>query len=248
MSARKVVSRLAATGVSWITGFTILSPVRNMLWSVLTYVLAKKHMMIEPANNESARAPVLELIRQVRMETQMILLDTEAYNVHMGVRQTAKVPGEIAEVGVYKGGSAKLIAEAKGERTLHLFDTFDGLPDSGDGDPLFQRGQFPSSVDKVKAYLATYPNVHFYKGLFPDTAGPVKDKQFSFVHLDVDIYESTAAALAFFYPRMAKGALLVSHDYMWAEGVKRAFDEFFADKPEPVLELGGSQCAFVRVN
>ena len=46
------------------------------------------------------------------------------------------------------------------------------------------------------------------------------------MHLDVDIYDSTSKALAFFYPRMTRGALLISHDYMWAEGVKRAFDEF----------------------
>jgi O-methyltransferase len=247
MKMRNLSGRLAVIGVGWINGLTILSPVRNALWSVLTYVLAKKHMTIQPANNEAERAPVFELIRQVRMETQMILLDQEAYNIHMGVRQTGKIPGDIAEVGVYRGGSAKLIAEAKGERPLHLFDTFEGMPDTAAVDPLFQRGQFPSSSEEVKKYLVSYPSVSLYKGYFPDTAGPVEDKRFSFVHLDVDIYESTAKSLAFFYPRMARGALLISHDYMWAEGVKRAFDEFFADKPEAVIELGGSQCAFIKL-
>ena len=247
MRENTLFSRLASTGASWISRFPILSPIRVALWSVLTYVLAKKHMVIEPANNETARAPVLELVRQVRLETEMILLDSEAYNIYMGVRQTMKIPGDIAEVGVFKGGSAKLIAEAKGERTLFLFDTFEGLPATGASDPVFQRGQFPSSLEGVKAYLSPYRNVELYKGYFPDTAGPIEDKRFSFVHLDVDIYDSTSKALAFFYPRMTRGALLISHDYMWVEGVKQAFDEFFADKPEPVIELAGSQCAFIKL-
>jgi O-methyltransferase len=219
-----------------------------MFWSTLTSALAAKNMSIGPANNEPARAGVYDLIRQVRLDTQMILLDNEAYNIYMGVRQTAKVLGEIAEVGVYKGGSSRLISEAKGNRPLHLFDTFDGMPDVGSSDPLFQKGQFASSMDAVKKYLSPYSNVQFYKGTFPETAGPIENKIFSFVHLDVDIYESTAKSLAFFYPRMSPGALLISHDYMWAEGVKRAFDEFFADKPEPILELGGSQCAFIKLS
>jgi hypothetical protein len=32
-----------------------------------------------------------------------------------------------------------------------------------------------------------------------------------------------------------------------APGVKMAFDEFFKDKPEPVLELWDTQCAIVKM-
>ncbi len=49
--------------------------------------------------------------------------------------RTEKIKGELAEVGVYKGGSAKLICEAKGNSILHLFDTFEGLPNVGENDP-----------------------------------------------------------------------------------------------------------------
>ena len=47
------------------------------------------------------------------------------------------------------------------------------------------------SYDSVKAYLKDDSNVHFYKGIFPDTSAPVQDKTFSMVNLDVDCYEST---------------------------------------------------------
>jgi hypothetical protein len=46
---------------------------------------------------------------------------------------------------------------------------------------------------------------------------------------------------------MSPGAILVSHDYPSAEGVLRAFTEFFADKKEPVVELTGYQCMFVKL-
>ena len=54
----------------------------------------------------------------------MLLEDIEAYHIYMASKITRKVPGDIAEVGVYKGGSAKIICSAKGDRALYLFDTF----------------------------------------------------------------------------------------------------------------------------
>ena len=42
----------------------------------------------------------------------------------MAVKATRKLSGDIAEVGVYRGGSAMIICEAKGNKKLHLFDTF----------------------------------------------------------------------------------------------------------------------------
>ena len=243
-----LLRKVASSSASVISGAKFLSPIRMAMWSALTSALATKHMTIGPANNEEERKPVYDLIRRIRLETEMVLLDQEAYNIYSGVRSTEKIPGAIAEVGVFRGGSAKLIAEAKRGRALHLFDTFEGLPGvDASGDPLFSRGQFDSSEDAVRRYLQGYPDVFIYKGIFPATAGPITGSRFSFVHLDVDIYESTAKSLEFFYPRMSRGAMLISHDYMWAEGVKRAFTEFFADKPEPILELSGSQCAFVKI-
>ena len=52
---------------------------------------------------------------------------------------------------------------------------------------------------------------------------------FSFVHLDVDLYQSTKDGLAWFYPRLNRGGILISHDYSNADGVRKAFDEFFAE-------------------
>lgn len=188
-------------------------------------------------------------LKKIRSDTELLLEDIEAYHIYMASKITQKVPGDIAEVGVYKGGSAKIICSAKGDRALHLFDTFAGLPKVDEVDQVwpFYEGKFAASYENVKAYLAQEKNVFLYKGLFPDTSDPVKDKQFSLVNLDVDTYESTQKCLEFFYPRMSTGGVIISHDYLTVPGVRKAVDEYFADKPEPVVETAGSQCIVVKV-
>ena len=182
-------------------------------------------------------------LKKIRSETELLIEDIEAYHIYMAV------PGDIAEVGVYKGGSAKIICSVKGDKHLHLFDTFEGLPHVDEIDMVwpFYEGKFAASYDHVRNYLKHDTNVSFYKGIFPATSGPVKDKTFSLVNLDVDCYESTKQCLEFFYSRMSPGGIILSHDYMTAPGVKKAFDDFFEGRAEPVLETAGSQCLVVKV-
>src|SRR6185503_13560291 len=54
-------------------------------------------------------------------------------------RQCTYLPGDFAEAGVYKGGTACLLAQVMAERSaakrLHLFDTFAGMPAIANADP-----------------------------------------------------------------------------------------------------------------
>ncbi|MCU0782489.1 MAG: TylF/MycF family methyltransferase [Verrucomicrobia bacterium] len=173
------------------------------------------------------------------------------FNLYQLVQRTQKLEGELAELGVYRGGTAKLIASLKGNKTLHLFDTFAGMPEvRGDLDQ-HRAGHFDrTSLAEVKRYLSGFSGLFFHPGFFPDSAGELAKTpiRFSLVHLDADIYESTKAGLHFFYPRMVKGAVILSHDYrnLSCPGVKQAVDEFFADKPETVIELWKTQCLVVK--
>lgn len=188
-------------------------------------------------------------LKKIRSETELLIEDIEAYHIYMAVKRTRKIPGDIAEVGVYKGGSAKIICSVKGDRHLHLFDTFEGLPQVDEIDAVwpFYEGKFAASYDNVRDYLKHQTNVSFYKGIFPHTAGPIEDKTFSMVNLDVDCYESTKQCLEFFYSRMSRGGIILSHDYTTTAGVRKAFDDFFENRVEPVLETAGSQCLVVKV-
>jgi hypothetical protein len=166
----------------------------------------------------------------------------ELLNIWEQARVMADHGGVFAEVGVFRGASAKLICEAKGKTILHLFDTFEGLPDEvSERDGRFKKGMFIANEKDVKERLSKYPNVAIHPGVFPKTADVIKDIKFSFVHLDVDLYSVTKKALEFFYPRMLPGGRIISHDYGQCEGVWVAFDEFISDKPEKLEPMEATQ-------
>jgi O-methyltransferase len=192
---------------------------------------------------------VVRLIRQVRRERRWLLTSNEAFLVHSLARAQSKHDAALAEVGAYQGGSTKMICEAKGDRALHVFDTFEGLPTptSKDGN-VHRENQYSCSMESVKKYLAGYPNVSFYKGRFPSTSGPIENLRFSFAHFDVDLYEGTLGCLEFFYPRMIPGGMMLSHDYSLLSGVREAFATFLKDKPEPLIELPTTQCMVVKLS
>lgn len=224
----------------------VLSPLRIAGFRILNRVLASRNLAITSAGDEPARREFYERLRETRAKTNLVLRDGEAYSIYSGVLETAKIAGAIAEVGVFKGGSARLMACAKGDRELHLFDTFEGLPRvNREHDPDFREGTFRGTLEEVKAVLAGVSNVQFHKGLFPDSAAGLEHLRFSFVNVDVDLYESTRSCLEWFYPRMTPGGMLISHDFD-ADGVRKAFRDFFGDKPEVLIELTGSQVAFIR--
>lgn len=139
------------------------------------------------------------------------------------------------------------VHEPAGEKHLHLFDTFQGLPEASAADASrFRAGAFRSNLEDVRRYVGT-ERVHYYPGLFPGTVEPLRRHCFSFVHLDADLYESTLAAFQFFYPRLSPGGILLCHDYPSASGVVKAAEEFFRDKPDPVIELTGYQAMIIKL-
>jgi O-methyltransferase len=190
----------------------------------------------------------VQLVRQVRKQRTCLLTAYECFTVHSFAQAYSQMPGDFAEVGCFQGASTRLICEAKGDKTLHVFDTFEGLPKSSAPDRgIHDENQYSCSLESVQGYLNDYSNVHYYKGRFPETSGPVDGHKFSFVHSDVDLYESTLACLDFFYPRLMQGGVFLSHDYSVLNGVKTAFQEFLADKPEAPIELPSTQCMIIKV-
>lgn len=212
-------------------------------------VLDRANLAVISYNDAESRK-IVDLIHQSKKETEMLLGTKEAYQIYMAVKGTSKLEGDLAEVGVYRGGSACLVCKVKGGKALHLFDVFEGTCNAETVDNSFHKCEFVAPLEQTKQNLRNCchdHNVFFYKGLFPDTAGPVENKKFSFVHLDVGTYESTLECLKFFYIRMAKGGIIITHDYLFASGVRKAFDEFFQCKPEPIIPITGSQCLVVKV-
>ncbi|MDH3382818.1 MAG: TylF/MycF family methyltransferase [Deltaproteobacteria bacterium] len=193
----------------------------------------------------------LDLYIAIYSERKALLGIRDMYNIFKLVQVVRHIDGDIAEVGVYKGGSAKIICEAKGNKKLHLFDTFEGMPAAEKDIDLHGEGDFSNTkLEDVKRYLKNYPDVYFYPGIFPDSATDpgFGFTRFSFVNLDVDIFQSTLRALEYFYPKMARGGIILSHDYnsLVCPGVRKAYGIYFHDKPEPVIELWDSQCIMIK--
>jgi hypothetical protein len=176
---------------------------------------------------EHAHEPeMLALIKSVYKQTTMLLMPDEAYFLHQCSKQLRDVPGDYAEVGAFRGGSSRIICEAKGEKKLYVFDTFEGLPDVREEEAsILGKGQYTAQYEKVANLLSPFPNVHLIKGIFPESAGPVSGNTFALAHLDVDLYESMKAGLEFFWERLSKGGMIVVHDIQF-EGVQKAVDEF----------------------
>ena len=227
----------------------MLRPLRNRLlaWLIESHpavFLRLKGLATHPLGADPA---FLRLHAQLVRDGEGAQLLTERYNLWSCARRVAGRPGAFAELGVYRGGSARILCEAKGAAPLHLFDTFAGMPAVNPAtDGAFQAGDFADgTLERVQAYLAAFSGVQFHPGFFPASATAVEraNPVFQFVHLDVDLYQSTLDGLQFFYPRLTPGGLLISHDYgdPTVPGVRRAFDEFMRGKPEPLVLLPGTQ-------
>ena len=166
---------------------------------------------------------------------------------------TRHIPGDLAELGVYRGHTARLFHHYAPERMLHLFDTFTGFPEQDVTREASVTGHRASttefsdtSVETVMRHIASRrpENVVVHAGFFPATVpADWADKQFAFVHLDADLYEPILAGLRYFYGKIPPGGMMVIHDYNAWPGSRRAVDEFFADKPEvpiPMPDKSGS--------
>ena len=153
------------------------------------------------------------------------------------------VEGAFAELGVYKGDSARLIHEMDKTRTFHLFDTFEGFNEqdlkneTGKAASYTSRNFADTSLEKVKNKLGS-DSFQFHKGYFPDTTKGLENVQFALVNMDADLYNPTKAGLDFFYPRLSPGGIIIVHDYNpdWP-GIVKAVDEFAATIPESLVVL-----------
>lgn len=162
------------------------------------------------------------------------------------LKVVSRIPGDIAECGTYKGFSAYLMCRSlQGtSNEVHLFDSFEGLPDVEEVDGTWwAKGRFASPEDCVHETLAGFTNYKVYKGWIPDRFPEVAGRRFRLVHIDVDLYRPTYDSLEFFYPRVEPGGIILLDDHgcNTCPGAKQAADEFFSEREEKVAVLPTGQ-------
>ncbi len=181
------------------------------------------------------------------------------YVLYTAARQVAAVhgtAGEWWECGVYKGGTAMLLAsliervarDSGSPITLRLFDTFEGMPETDAGRDVHRKGDFADTDQRSVRARVPQAFVHLHPGLIPRTFHGLEGKRIALAHVDVDIYSSVTDCSAFLYPRMLGGGILIFDDYGFATcpGARQAVDEFFAGKPEvPFVLPTGQALVFI---
>ncbi|MFA5986612.1 MAG: TylF/MycF/NovP-related O-methyltransferase [Parcubacteria group bacterium] len=166
--------------------------------------------------------------------------------------------GDFVECGVWKGGSAMLIARTLldlgvQDRKIYLYDTFEGMtkPEAHDF-KLLQPSQRAitkwrkkekgdhnkwcyASLDEVQknmdATQYSKSQIIYIKGIVEDTIPQNIPLYIALLHLDTDWYKSTKHELIHLYPLLTSHGVLIIDDYGDWAGSQKAVDEYFKNCP-----------------
>jgi O-methyltransferase len=174
------------------------------------------------------------------------------------VAQAAHLPGNILEVGVWRGGTGALIAAramatATG-KTVYLCDTFAGVVKATDKDTCYRGGEHADTTEEIVTALMArleLENVRIVKGIFPDDhAHAMEREQFCFVHIDVDVFQSAKDVLDFVWPRMPVGGTVVFDDYGFptCDGIPKLVNEYRGRPDMLVLHNLNGHAVLVKIS
>lgn len=154
------------------------------------------------------------------------------------LRSTLRVDGDVAEVGVWQGGSgwnmAKAMLQLSDQRPLHLFDFFDNHTRTN-----------PEAImclDEIQARFSFYDSVQFYRGFANQLMTSLSERSFCFVHIDLGYMEDV---LEFFWDRLTSGGIMTFDNYGHIRAWPAEFDRFFAQRGYSVVRVPFSYQAFV---
>ena len=174
---------------------------------------------------------------------------------------TLEVPGDIAELGVFRGlglftWANLLEVFCIGDRTKVVwgFDNWKGFteltPEDGmevDSVQKKANGFSPEkyynellnaiSIFDSDRFIPWKSRIKLVKGNIEETIYKFADEnpgvRFSLIHFDCDLYIPTKRALEVLWPLLSRGGIMLFDEYSIHDwpGETKAVDEFFADKP-----------------
>lgn len=175
------------------------------------------------------------------------------YELYRIAQQMAGLPGDFVEVGVWRGGSAALLASAAPGKTIHLFDTFVGVAKARPGyDTLYAGGEHAdtdrATVEALFSAMGLQCQVHV--GVFPDDTRDRLPAHVALAHIDVDTHASARDSFGALWPLVAPGGVVIFDDYGFfgCEGVTQAVHEIMAAATDALLvhNLNGHALLFKR--
>jgi O-methyltransferase len=197
--------------------------------------------------------------RRARLRKIRGIPNDRCFTLYRAGQAAQKIPGNIIEMGSRAGKSSRFLLAGAGiesDKTLLAFDSFEGMSAPGQedrtksGSAFWKAGDLAVTENEFLENMQMYEHmVRAYKGWIPERFNEVKDETFSIIHIDVDLYQPTLDSLLFAYERLNPGGMIICDDYgsKSCPGARKAMDEFFADKPEPLLELPTSQAIVTKL-
>lgn len=222
-------------------------------------------------DEETSKKPISNtFILDIHRKNRTMQSLDQSLNIYYLLRETLllQIPGDVVEIGCYRGLTAVMLQKTldsfSSQKSLHLYDSFEGLPQKGREDDLenwkgmkkidykdnkkIGKGWFSTTESAVLENFSSFnvktPFIH--KGWFEDTLPDHLPKMVSFALLDGDFYESILTSLENLYPKLSKGAIVVIDDYCDSDlegkqntfpGVKKACDQFLKGKEEKIVQL-----------
>jgi O-methyltransferase len=175
---------------------------------------------------------------------------SEAYYIIKGLYDTAHIVGDVCEFGVAQGETSLLIANeiATSRKVLHLFDSFEGLPNPTDKDKLkddiYALGSmeayagalsFPKQmvIARLRAINFSPERYVIHEGYFENLIPEKRNfpERVAFAYVDFDFYEPIKLSLDYLDTVTPPGAVIIVDDYnFFSTGAKNAVDEFCAEQ------------------
>lgn len=182
-----------------------------------------RHAEVFPAATYSPWLADVEFDRVYQSIRNSTLVDVyRCYELWQLVAQVAKLAGgDLIEIGVWRGGTGALIGRqcqlAGIENSIYLCDTFRGVVKAGTQDKSYVGGEHADTSQSTVVDLMRTLGIErarILNGIFPDDTGHlVSDCTFRFCHIDVDVYDSAKDIMAWIWPRLVPGGIVVFDDY-----------------------------------
>jgi O-methyltransferase len=140
--------------------------------------------------------------------------------------------------GSQAAAMARAVMESGQRRLVHLFDSFQGIPQAGPRDPEFleakhKPGLSTCSIEQVQQHMAEWaidPSIlRYHPGWFEDTL-PGDVGAIAVLRLDADLYESTKVAMERLYPKLSVGGWCIIDDF-GLQGCREAVMEILTPGP-----------------
>ncbi|EAL3634232.1 methyltransferase [Campylobacter coli] len=161
--------------------------------------------------------------------------------------QNKNIMGSVAELGVFRGKTAKEINRIFKNDIFYLFDTFEGFNEKDINEEIGLAKQANindfsnTSLNFVKKQMPYLDKCCFVEGYFPETIVKIpQDEKFKFVNIDMDLYQPILEGLVYFYSKLVKDGVILIHDYFhpYYTGAKRAVDEFCKNNNIEIVPIG----------